>query len=161
MVLNWLADGQPSPPPDEAGWAAGIAPGQVERWVRALDAMPLALTIATSVGPVGIVHAESPDPVWANALELFGDGDIDTTSVALLDFAAPPAECERRRRQPVQRLQAAVNGHTILRSVRSVANRWYIDTGAGARHANRLTVMEIGAARPRWWAFDAREAVAG
>ena len=160
MVLNWLEDGRPSPPPAEARWASGIAAVQVPRWIRALDAMPLALTIRTLAGPVGVVHAESPDPEWETALALLRDGGIDAIDVALLGFAAQREERERLRGAPVQGLQAVVHGHEVLESVRTVANRWYIDTGAGFAAANRLTIIEINAAPFRCWTFDVREALA-
>ena len=42
------------------------------RWRAALGSMPLAITIATVHGPVGIVHAEAPHHSWAESLRLFG-----------------------------------------------------------------------------------------
>ena len=160
MVLYWLVDGQPFPPPDEAHWAADIAPDQLPRWICALDAMPLALTIQTVAGPVGVVHAESPDPTWETALARLEARDVDAIGVAMLGFEAVRDEPERLREQPVQGLQAVVHGHEVVESVRTVANWWYIDTGAGFSRANRLSVIEISAVPLRWWTFDVHETVA-
>ena len=118
--------------------------------------MPLALTIETPYGAVGVIHAQVPDPVWERALELLSTGSAGVADIALLGYESPDEE-ERARARPVEGLRALVHGHWPVREVENTFNRWNIDTGAGHPALNRLTLLEVNAPEIRTWTFDVDE----
>ena len=59
-VLSWFAAKRRTTPSAGSEWLRGIAPSEFGRWRAALGDMPLAITIETPHGPVGLVHAEAP-----------------------------------------------------------------------------------------------------
>ena len=122
--------------------------------------MPLALTIDTPHGPVGVVHAEPPDLDWTRAtalLEAGADSDIDN---ALLGFEESTPNLDRTRKQPVEGLRALVSGHFVVEAVQTTANRWNLDTGAGFADSNRLSLLEINAPELQAFTFDVAESLA-
>ena len=54
MVLEVLTDGQHLL---FASWVAAIRAEELIRWIGALGELPLALTVETPTGDVGIIHA--------------------------------------------------------------------------------------------------------
>ena len=113
------------------------------------------MTIETSYGAVGIVHAESPDLSWNRATELLERGlEIDVTLLGL--SGSRETVCQYRNR-PVEGLRALVHGHEPVRDVECTSNRWNIDTGAGISSLNRLTVLEVNGADFRSRTFDVVE----
>ena len=118
--------------------------------------MPLALTIETPHGPVGVIHAQVPDPDWDRALKLLSTGSRGIADIALLGFATEEEEA-RARAQPVEGLRALVHGHWPVREVETTLNRWNIDTGAGLEHLNRLSLLEVNAPELRAWTFEVDE----
>ena len=118
--------------------------------------MALALTIETSHGPVGLIHAQLPDPDWDRALELLATGSQGISDIALLGFRTEEEEA-RARAQPVEGLRALVHGHWPVWEVETTLNRWNIDTGAGLEHLNRLSLLEVNGSALRSWTFDVDE----
>ena len=70
--------------PRSLPWLRRIPSAHYQRWVDALDALPLALTIETSHGAVGVIHAQVPDPDWDRALKLLSTGSRGIADIALL-----------------------------------------------------------------------------
>ena len=154
-ALGWLADRISGSEVRPYGWLRHIAPEAYPRRFIALDRLPLAITIETSHGAVGIVHAESPDPSWNRATELLERGrEVGVTLLGLSGFRE--TVCHYRSR-PVEGLRALVHGHAPVRDVECTANRWNIDTGAGILSLNRLTVLEVNGAEFRSCTFDVDE----
>ena len=139
------------------GWLGKVHRAEYGRWFAALSEMPLALTIQTPHGPVGVIHAQVPDPDWGRTLELLSTGAADMTDIALLGFEAEEDEAWARAR-PVEGLRALVHGHRTIREVERTHNRWNVDTGAGAVALNRLSLLEINGPELRSWTFDVDEA---
>ena len=137
-------------------WLRKVDRAEYERWFTALAKMPLALTIETLHGPVGVIHAQVPDPVWDRALELLSTGSAGAADTALLGFESEEEEA-RARAQPVEGLRALVHGHWPVREVETILNRWNIDTGAGHQALNRLSIIEVNAPDLRNWTFDVDE----
>ena len=127
------------------------------RWRAALGSMPLAITIATVHGPVGIVHAEAPHHSWAESLRLFGTAAPSVADDVLLGLEASPDTIRRHRSRPVEGLRALVHGHEPVEHVECTANRWNIDTGAGIPRLNRLSLVEVNAPQVRTWTFPVDE----
>ena len=139
-----------------SSWLRKVDRAEYERWFSAIDRMPLALTIDTPHGPVGVIHAQVPDPVWGRTLELLSTGSPGIEDIALLGFEIEEEEA-RARAQPVEGLRALVHGHWPVREVETTFNRWNIDTGAGHEALNRLSLLQVNARELRAWTFDVDE----
>ena len=154
-ALGWLEDrleGSTEPP---FGWLSSIAATAYSRWRDAFRDLPLALTIETPHGPVGVVHAESPHRSWPEATRLLERGrELD---VALLGLPVPEDRRRRYRSRPVEGVRALVHGHEPVDAVQCTANRWNVDTGAGIARFNRLSLLEVNAPELRWGTFDVDE----
>ena len=126
-------------------WSDDIPASERARWRAALGAMPLAITIPTAHGDVGVVHADVPHPTWSEAAAVFEAGDPWAVDVALLGLAASAPAIREHQSRGVAGLRALVHGHHAGRTVRRTANRWNIDTGAGSARLNRLTLLHVNA----------------
>ena len=156
-ALRWLEENVGRPRAQRQGWLREVKPRHHARWLAALRQMPLALTIDTPHGPVGVVHAEPPDLDWTRAtalLEAGADSDIDN---ALLGFEESTPNLDQTRKQPVEGLRALVSGHFVVETVQITANRWNLDTGAGFANRNRLSLLAINARELTPDTFDVDE----
>ena len=134
-----------------------LEPRDYPRWRDALRQMPLALTIETEFGPIGVVHAEAPHPDWSIAIELLEKGSDDAVYDTILGFEEYTPDIRQMKRQPVQGLRALVSGHFVSEEVKVIANRWNLDTGAGFVNRNRLSLLEITASELESFTFDVGE----
>ena len=130
-LLRWL-EGPLGAPVAGSEWSGDIPASERARWRTALGAMPLAITIPTPYGDVGVVHAEVPHPTWSGATSALEAGDPCAVDVALLGLAAPAPTIREYQGRRVGGLRALVHGHAAGRTVRRSANRWNIDSGAPA-----------------------------
>ena len=126
----------------EEQWIGKIPLDAYTKWARTLDALPIAITVETRHGPIGIVHADAPTKQWRKALTLFEENDA-WDNIALLGFDEDRKTRTARRETPMEGVRALVHGHFPTQEVDHQGNRWGIDTGAGSRRLERLTVMEI------------------
>ena len=157
LVLRWFeADPRP-PPPAQSEWLSEVQGREFSRWRAALASMPIALTIETPNGAVGVVHAEAPHRSWTESLRLIETGDVSVVDDALLGFGLPESTRRQRRSHPVEGLRALVHGHVPVREVECTGNRWDIDTGAGIARFNRLTVLELNGPEFLAWSFAVQE----
>ena len=127
--------------PDEQ-WAKKIPSEEYEKWGRVLNELPIAITVETEYGPIGIVHADAPTKHWNNALALFEESTA-WDNIALLGFDEGRETRATRRATPMEGVRALVHGHMPTQYVDHAGNRWGIDTGAGNAGLERLTMMEI------------------
>ena len=107
--------------------------------------------------PVGIVHAEAPDPDWSLAIARLEEGSGADIEDALLGFERYTPAIRLMKCQPVQGLRALVSGHFIVQGVTVTANRWNLDTGAGFADRNRLSLLEVNAPELRSFTFKVKE----
>ena len=141
-ALRWLSDALD----DKArtlgphSWLLDVEPGAHRLWRDTLARMPLAITVHTGYGPVGIVHTESPHESWARATELLEAGR--GLNVALLGRPAGP-DADEYRRQPVTGVRALVHGHTAVSEPEWSGNRLNVHTGAGESYLDQLTLARI------------------
>ena len=155
--LRWLEATRRQSNARPEDWIRALKRSDYPRWLAALRQMPLALTIDTPHGPVGVVHAEPPDLDWTRAtalLEAGADSDIDN---ALLGFEESTPNLDQTRKQPVEGLRALVSGHFVVETVQITANRWNLDTGAGFANRNRLSLLAINARELTPDTFDVDE----
>ena len=158
-ILDWFAQTRRRSPPGWAGWLGAVRRSAHSQWKAALRDMPVAITIETAFGFVGIVHAEAPNRVWRSCIALLDSGDTKAVDDALFGFEVPGQGVEAVSKAVVEGLRALVHGHFPVAAVEQVANRWNIDTGAGIPGRNRLTVIEINQAALAHWTFDVREGI--
>ena len=79
--------------------------------------MPLAATIETPHGPVGLGHAEVSDPDWAVAIPMLESAAPDVVDIVFLGADAPNDEARRHRSRPVPGLRGLVHGHFVVDEV--------------------------------------------
>ena len=88
-VLNWFRAKRGAPRPAESEWLLGLSSREHRRWRAALGSMPLAITIETAYGPVGVVHAEAPHHSWAESLRRLETASPSVVDDVVLGFASP------------------------------------------------------------------------
>ena len=125
-------------------WWESIATHERTLWIRTLRTMPLALTIKTRHGDVGIVHAGLLRRSWQATVEaLESENRKASIEVALLggeDLLGP--NWRGPKGAPVRGARAIVTGHEIHAGPILDGNWWRIDTGAGMP-GGRLTMLQI------------------
>ena len=122
-ALRWLEATLRQSNAQPENWIRALKRSDYPRWLAALRQMPLAFTIDTPHGPVGVVHAEPPDLDWTRAtalLEAGANSDIDN---ALLGFEESTPNLDQTRKQPVQGLRALISGHFVVKAVQ-IAGIW-------------------------------------
>ena len=118
------------------------------RWKAMIRAMPIAATIRTRVGAVGLVHATPTTRHWDTMLAKLAAGDPDAMWTAISSTARARNDARRAEYEGVpidagiDGVRAVLTGHTILAEVATSANVWHIDTGAGFANG-RLTLAQI------------------
>ena len=138
-------------------WKQALDPADYPRWRDALLRMPLALTIDTPHGPVGVIHAEALDQDWSRTMALLEAGSESDIDDALLGFEQYTPAIRRMKSRRVQGLRALISGHFVVEEVEVTANRWNLDTGAGFTGRNRLSLLEVNARELKPVTFDVEE----
>ena len=123
------------------GWMAGIDDALRERWIEAVWRLPVAMTIETAHGPVGVVHAGVVDRSWTRTLEGLARRDQYVLSAAVLGGYG--ADRRGTSGTPIKGLRALVTGHEPSSEPSCDGYWWSIDTGAGVRRFERLTLLRI------------------
>ena len=109
-------------------WLEKVSGAKRSQLRRRLRALPLALEVETSLGLVGLVHADCPFDDW-HEMQQAPWSRIDPTSAV--------ADCclwsrERYTRQypnPVRNVRAVLHGHMVVPYVKTLGNVYFIDTG--------------------------------
>jgi serine/threonine protein phosphatase 1 len=111
----------------------------------ALSALPIAITIETDVGDIGIVHADCPTESWGEFTStLAHSSPMDRESHLLMQRALWSRErIDSGDCTTVQGVAAIIVGHTPLEQISRLANVYYIDTGACFEHMNKLTLVQL------------------
>ena len=121
---------------ERASWA---------RWKAMIRAMPIAATVRTRAGAVGLVHATPTARRWETMLAKIVAGDPDTMWNAINSTARARNDARRAEHEGVPAegqidgVRAVLTGHTIVADVTVTGNVWHIDTGAGFANG-RLTL---------------------
>ena len=119
-------------------------------------ALPLAITVETAHGQVGIVYCGTWRDSWSATLNALEERNIAAINMVLLgidkrDNRASPTGNE------VVGVDRVIAGHDPSRRVERRANTWSIDTGAGFPTLNRLTLVRIDVDPPEFETFDVTE----
>ena len=118
------------------------------RWTAMIETMPIAATIHTRAGRVGLVHAAPTARHWDTMIGKLAAGDTDTLWTALDHTGL--ARRDRRSAElagvafdgQIDGVRAALTGHAILAEVATTRTVWHLDTGAGGP-GGRLTLARI------------------
>jgi len=103
-------------------WSNSIEPIALDELKKLVSTMPLFLTIETSYGVIGVIHAEPCDD-WNNNSEEFKE--LHTWSRSRI-FGAKNGYID----PPIANIDLVVVGHTPVNEVLNLGNMVYIDTGA-------------------------------
>ena len=129
----------------------GVEHADWPRWTAMIRSMPIAATIHTRTGRVGLVHAAPTARHWDTTIDKLAAGDSDTLWTALDNSALTrrdrlSADLAQHAGVPidgnVHGVRAVLTGHTILPAVTRTGCVWHLDTGAGTRNG-RLTLAQI------------------
>ena len=137
-------------------WMWNIDRPDLFRWHRALRALPLAVTVDTAQGQVGIVHCSTWHDSWVATIDALEERDIAAINMVLLGID------EREKRmgptgKQVAGIDRVIAGHDARNEVVRRANLWCIDTGAGFPAMNRLSLARIDVDPPQIETFEVRE----
>ncbi|MDD9981575.1 MAG: metallophosphoesterase [Gammaproteobacteria bacterium] len=126
----------------EQQWMRQIPRQDLFRWHRALRPLPLAVTVETPSGRVGIVHCNALDTGWNATIDALEARDITAINTVLL---GPDEwrEHERLAGNTISGIDCVIAGHQPVSEPECTGNRWNIDTGAGMSHLGRLTLARI------------------
>ena len=124
-------------------WWKDIKTADARLWIAILRTMPLAITVETSHGDVGIIHAGPVRRNWPTTVDALEAHEHEAMHVALLGgYVVHGSHWRGTPGSPVAGARAIVSGHYIRKQVHRDANWWRIDTGAGFP-GGRVTVLQI------------------
>jgi len=110
-----------------------------EAYRKAFADLPLAIEVATELGPIGIVHADCPLPTWAQFSRALKDED---TAIKLQLIAQWSRDrIMRGNERGVPDLRALIVGHTPRPIPEALGN--VIDIDTGAVYGNALSAIRL------------------
>lgn len=128
-------------------WFVNMHPANREAFCSALKTLPLAITVNTQSGPVGLVHAECTYLYWQSFVEALEEGDQSTASAAMLSRVRH----NRGAQDLTLGVRAVVVGHTTVKAPSRLGNHIYIDTGACYK-GHSVTVLNLRTLTPMFLA---------
>ena len=117
------------------GWNVDLPIEQSREIAAALAKLPIAIEVDTGMGPVGLVHADTPGDNWRDFTTLLQAGRPDGGRDAMaFDHMVMIAQWSRDRidfvdRSQVNGVRAVLVGHTPVKAYTSLGNTRYLDTG--------------------------------
>ena len=130
-------------------WFNAIPKRMHRQWRGTLDALPIAITVHTRHGPVGLVHGTPALNNWTAGCAWIESGNLDARHVALWRSRwnhtrnhGDTRPSTRSDHQPITSIRTVMVGHTIQSNPARLANVWNIDTGCGERRG-QLTIARI------------------
>ena len=137
-------------------WMRQIQRQDLVRWYPALMSLPLAVTVETPTGRVGIVHCSTWRDSWTETLGALAQRNMVAINMVLLgiDEQEKPAGPTGNEVEGIDRVFA---GHNPHKQVGRRANTWSIDTGAGFPTMNRLTLTRMDLDSPEFMRFETTE----
>lgn len=165
QVLHWLAQpwfhaisgnhdlmawrhalGQPYPQVNVlehgGGWLTSTAPKRLTTIAQQLQALPLAMEVATPGGPVGLIHADCPSDDWQDLRE-------HALSPSAQDCCLWSRQrYQRRYAAPVRGIRAVVHGHMTVPTMQTLGNVFFIDTGGWRVGQGHFTFLDLHTLEP-------------
>ena len=114
-----------------------------QRWIATLRSMPLAITVETAHGDVGVIHAGPVYRDWGRTVEDLKHARAEAIHTALLGgYEGAGATWRGKRGTSVKGARAIITGHHPRSHVDADGNWWQIDTGAGTP-GGRLSLVQV------------------
>ena len=135
---NWLQNG--------GAWFMALTWAEREEFAAQFRELPIAIEVATTTGPVGLVHADCPLSSWQRLLDHL-DGRYGGPNLRHLKNACmwSRRRVENEDRTHVEGVRAVVVGHTPLSCPRKLGNVIHIDTaGWCPQKDGYFTFLELG-----------------
>ena len=133
------------------GWFdTDVARTSRPRWAEMIAAMPIAATIETAHGDIGIVHAAPVLETWASTIDALNSGDPDAGWLSLNSCARATGDRHRAKNEGVPitgdilGVRAIITGHNPDAKPHRTGNVWHIDTRAGFENG-AVTLARIDA----------------
>ena len=145
-----------APPKAYQQWMWQIERQDLFRWHRALRALPLAVTVETAHGRVGIIHCSTWGDDWSATLDALEERNIAAVNMVLLGIDEHDRRAGPTGNEAVG-FDSVIAGHDPRAEAEGRGNLWYIDTGAGCPAMNRLTLARIDVDPPEFETFEVRE----
>ena len=130
------------PPRREQQWMRQIPRQELFRWHQALRPIPLAVTVETEHGRVGIIHCSTLDNSWEATVDALEKRDINAINTVLLGTYGRERP-EGPSGNVVTGIDRVIAGHEPREEFEQRGNTWCIDTGAGIPAMNRLTLARF------------------
>lgn len=95
------------------------SPAAIRRWVELIKLrMPIAMTIETQFGFVGITHAQPPEN-WE---------DVKNPNTEYINFLTSRDQIKQKLNYNVKNITFTVHGHSDVKTITRIKNRFWIDT---------------------------------
>lgn len=126
---------------NEDGWVSNCDPMKYSQLIGELKKLPVAMTLQSKRGPIGLVHAELSFHYdsWSSLVSAIDGGAFKALdiwrAIWAQHFELRPIETRSEAKYWVPDVIAIFHGHNIpwFQKPFSIANRHYIDTGAFLR----------------------------
>lgn len=125
------------------GWFLAMTRPEQQLFADAFTALPIAITLETATGPVGIVHADCPAEQWDVLLAALHTETAEQVGMCCMWSRD---RITQGFTEEVQGVRAVVVGHTPVQNWTSLGNVIYIDTGAVFGHD--FTILDAATLRP-------------
>ena len=109
-------------------WLEKVVGAKRSQLGRQLRALPLAIEIETSLGLVGLVHADCPFDDWCE-MQQVPWSRIDPTSALGKCCLWSRERFTRQYPNPIKNVRAVVHGHALVHYAKVLGNVHFIDTG--------------------------------
>ena len=144
--VTWRsALGVPYPEADHlklgGAWLNKTARAKRSQLGRRLRALPLAIEIETSLGLVGLVHADCPFDDWREMQQVHWSR-IDPAGAIGKRCLWSRERFARQYPNPIKNIRAVISGHVVLPYAKVLGNVHFIDTG-GWTSGGRFTFLDL------------------
>lgn len=117
-------------------WLLDLPKDELRRIGHRLRALPLAIEVETSGGPIGLVHAGFPGDDWRAIDTPFSEDDVGISLWSTMRF-------DRVYAAKVLNVRSLIHGHLTVSSAQQIANVFFIDTGGWMLGRGHFTFVEL------------------
>ncbi|QXI27766.1 metallophosphoesterase [Pseudomonas vanderleydeniana] len=130
------------------GWFIDSSPQDQRLFADRFARLPIALEVETRLGPVGIVHADSPFASWSALREyLLGGVQADIAVEEVCQWSR--SRVRNHDASGIREVRAVMVGHTTQRQPTVLGNVYHIDTGGWGNGCFTLVELDsLGFVRP-------------
>lgn len=117
-------------------WLLDVPNDELIRIGHHLRALPLAIEVEASGGPIGLVHADFSSDDWRSIDTPFSEDDVAISLWSTMRF-------DRRSSATVRNIRALIHGHLTVSTAQQIANVFFIDTGGRMLGRGHFTFIEL------------------